>query len=85
MDVPPSPEDHIPDREALAAFVAHLREDHARHGDDWENPTLDRFLEALAAWITDAPGSYAHREQELPAGGDWTFFARALSAARFYE
>lgn len=43
------------------------------------------FLEALEAWVSDAPGWYANHGQELPANGDWTFFARALSAAGFYE
>ncbi|WP_455357375.1 DUF7660 family protein [Streptomyces sp. SYSU K217416] len=39
----------------------------------------------MAAWISDAPGWYAHRGQEMPPEGDWTFFARALSASRVYE
>lgn len=50
-----------------------------------EYRTLDSFLEALEAWVGDAPGWYANHGQELPADGDWTFMARALSAARFYE
>ncbi|MFG2637557.1 hypothetical protein ACGFX8_27565 [Streptomyces sp. NPDC048362] len=43
------------------------------------------FLEALEAWVGDAPGWYANQGQELPPEGDWTFMARALSAARSYE
>ncbi|MFE4959485.1 hypothetical protein ACFRCW_37240 [Streptomyces sp. NPDC056653] len=85
MDPLLSAEDHIPNREALAAFLARLREDHAQHGTEWENQTLDRFLEALGAWIADAQGSYTYLKQDLPLEGDWTFFARALSAARIYE
>ncbi|WP_405892283.1 hypothetical protein OG612_17365 [Streptomyces sp. NBC_01527] len=72
-------------REALAAFVERLRDDYAQHGEEWENPTLERFLEALGAWITDSPGWYANFGQEMPPEGDWTFFARALDAARIYE
>ncbi|MFC9744586.1 DUF7660 family protein [Streptomyces niveus] len=85
MDALLSAEDHIPNREAMAAFLVRLREDHERHGVEWENQTLDGFLEALGAWIADAQGSYANLEQELPPDGDWTFFARALNAARNYE
>ncbi|MFE7395095.1 hypothetical protein [Streptomyces sp. NPDC057582] len=85
MDPLLSAEDHIPNREALAAFLARLREDHAQHGAEWENQTLDRFLEALGAWIADAQGSYTYLKQDLPPEGDWTFFARTLSAARIYE
>ncbi|MGW1090100.1 DUF7660 family protein [Streptomyces sp. NPDC002596] len=85
MDPLLSAEDHIPNREALAALLARLREDHAQHGAEWENQTLDRFLEALGAWIADTQGSYTYLKQDLPPEGDWTFFARTLSAARIYE
>lgn len=35
--------------------------------------------------MADAQGSYTYLQQDLPPEGDWTFFARALSAARIYE
>lgn len=81
----PDPANEVRTREDLAAFVTTLRDDFVRSGTDWENPTLDRFLDALSAWITDAPGWYRNFGQELPAEGDWTFFARALAAAVVYE
>ncbi|MEU1408119.1 hypothetical protein ABZ471_38370 [Streptomyces sp. NPDC005728] len=84
MTNPLTPQDRIADREALCAFLARLRADY-ESGADWENGTLDAFLEALEAWISSAPGWYANHKQVLPAEGDWTFFARALTAARHYE
>ena len=39
----------IETREDLATFVAALRRDLLGSPDDWENPTLERYLEALAA------------------------------------
>ncbi|MGW0821644.1 DUF7660 family protein [Streptomyces sp. NPDC002845] len=51
----------------------------------WENRTLDRFLDALAAWIDDSPGWYRNFAKGLPEEGDWTFLARALQAATLYE
>ncbi|MDN3025757.1 hypothetical protein [Streptomyces sp. S.PB5] len=77
--------DEIPTREDLAAFVRALHEEYLQRGDEWENRTLDTFLEALSAWIDSAPGWYRNFGKELPAGGDWTFLARALSAATVYE
>ncbi|MFP3991341.1 hypothetical protein U9R90_28525 [Streptomyces sp. E11-3] len=73
------------DREALCGFLRRLRQDFETSGAQWENRTLDSFLEALEAWVSDAPGWYANHGQELPADGGWMFMARALSAARFYE
>jgi hypothetical protein len=55
------------------------------NGAAWENGTLDAFLEALEAWVSEAPGWYGNHGQDLPPQGDWTFFARALTAARVYE
>ncbi|MDQ0775848.1 hypothetical protein QF026_004314 [Streptomyces aurantiacus] len=80
-----TPNDHIADREALCAFLTRLRAEYDENGAEWENQTLDTFLEALDAWVSSAPGWYANHGQALPAEGDWTFFARALSAARHYE
>ncbi|NEB74662.1 hypothetical protein G3I40_05370 [Streptomyces sp. SID14478] len=83
--MPLEPHERLADREALSGFLRRLREDFEAAGAQWENRTLDTFLEALEAWVSDAPGWYANHDQELPADGDWQFIARALSAARFYE
>ncbi|MFI9604428.1 DUF7660 family protein [Streptomyces sp. NPDC004069] len=85
MTSPLAPDDHIGDREAFSAFLARLRADYATNGQQWENPTLDRFLEALEAWVADSPGWHRNFGHDLPPEGDWTFFARALDAARIYE
>ncbi|MFC3577580.1 hypothetical protein ACFOZ0_30825 [Streptomyces yaanensis] len=85
MTSPLAPDDHIGDREAFSAFLARLRADYAANGQQWENPTLDRFLEALEAWVAASPGWCRNFGHDLPPEGDWTFFARALDAARIYE
>jgi hypothetical protein len=77
--------DHVTSREELAQFVLALRTDLAEHPDEWENVTLDRYLEALAAYIADAPGWYRNNNIALPPNGDWTFFARVLAGAAIYE
>ncbi|MFE7708562.1 hypothetical protein ACFU6I_22825 [Streptomyces sp. NPDC057486] len=79
-----SPE-HVDSRADLAAFVRALHRSHAEEGSSWENEDLASFLEALAAWIEDADGWYRNAGRELPASGDWSFFARALRAATIYE
>jgi hypothetical protein len=54
-------------------------------GHAWENPTLDRYLEALAAWLTDLEGWYAHRQEPMPDQPDWSLVAQMLAAASVYE
>ncbi|MGW3242776.1 DUF7660 family protein [Streptomyces sp. NPDC001070] len=38
------PDEQIPDREAFITFLRELHDDFIQRGDEWENPTLDRFL-----------------------------------------
>ena len=42
----------------LVQFVARLRADLTENPDAWENPTLDRFLEAMAAWVAASDDYY---------------------------
>ncbi|MFI0989417.1 DUF7660 family protein [Streptomyces exfoliatus] len=79
-----SPE-NVASKDELASFVRSLHRDHVDGGEAWENADLARFLEALAAWVDDADGWYRNTGHELPADGDWRFFARALQAATMYE
>ena len=55
----------------IARMVADLR---ARPGE-WENHTLERFLEALAGYLGD----------QQPQSAEWSLFAEALVAATGYE
>ncbi|WP_420818475.1 DUF7660 family protein [Nocardioides speluncae] len=48
------------------------------------NPTLPRFLEALAAVIESIPQHYANAGQPVPAL-DWRHFVEMLVAATGYE
>ena len=79
------PANEVESRQDLADYILTLRDDFARRGQEWENATLDRYLEALAAWISASPNWYRNFGQELPRDGDWKFMARALSAAVVYE
>ncbi|MFF0598942.1 DUF7660 family protein [Streptomyces antibioticus] len=83
--MPLTPDDEVRSRDDLVCFVRELRQDCLRRGHEWENLTLDRFLEALAAWMDDSPGWYQNVGKEIPESGDWAFLARALRAATVYE
>ncbi|WP_198359044.1 DUF7660 family protein [Streptomyces fildesensis] len=85
MELPANPANEVDSREALVAHIIDLRADFLHRDDEWENPTLEQYLEALAPWIRSSPNWYRNFGQEMPVDGDWTFFARALSAAEIYE
>jgi hypothetical protein len=62
-----------------------LQDLHENH-DDWENPTLAMFLEALAAYTEAAPGAIAHNRLSIdPDKPSWQLFALILAGARVCE
>ena len=66
----------ISTREEFVRFVHALREELKTNGDDWDNPTLERYLDSLGNWVTDSTIS------DEPV---WRTMARALLAASRYE
>lgn len=75
----------IQSHEEMASFIRALRLDLVRNPHDWENGSLDVFLEALAAWIEDIDGYYLNKHEVIPNMVPWRIFADALLAAKIYE
>ena len=64
-----------------------MRADLAGRGSrEWENPTLDRFLEALEAVVDGLPGQASAKQGEAEAEqAAWALAAQVLVAATGYE
>jgi len=75
----------ISDKDSFADFLLALRENLMLDCSDWENPTLDRFLEAMEAWVR-AMESYSENtnDNEVKKPG-WKTFAKILLASKYYE
>ena len=67
---------NISTKEELATFIANLREDLAHNDGEWENVTLEAYLEAMEAWIADS---------EFGDEPPWRILAKVLLAAGRYE
>ncbi|MEU9890659.1 hypothetical protein [Sphaerisporangium sp. NPDC051011] len=80
----PNAAEAVNSREDLARYVEELQRE-LINGATWENDRLDRFLEALAAWISSSPGYYRNTGRPAPEDATWSFFANALGAATIYE
>jgi hypothetical protein len=76
---------NISSREELIAFIEVLHADLKDRPEKWENPTLDRFLGALASWTRDMDGYYAYKGETTPEVPTWRTFGEMLVAARIYE
>ena len=77
--------DSVATAEELATFVLALRADLLANEDAWENPTLERFLEALAAYLDDLNGWLANRGEPVPAEPTWKLVVHVLEGARLYD
>ena len=77
--------DSIASREDLADFVQALRDDLLSDPKSWENATLERFLEALAAWVRDMDGFFQNQGVSMPMQPSWKLVGDMLLAAKLYE
>jgi hypothetical protein len=74
---------HFPvwDSSDLAVVVAAVRSDLNEHPEQFANQRLDRYLEALQAWLVAYPLPYVDADRAVEDVGA-RFFADALLAAR---
>jgi hypothetical protein len=72
-------------REDLAEFVRQLVADLQSNPADWENRTLDDFLEAMSGWIDGMSGYFKNNNLPEPEHPSWSLVATMLGAARTYE
>ena len=59
---------------SLEALIQEFKDD----PDSWENPTLDRFLEAMHAWLSAV-------RTRVPDPPSWKLVEMMLKAAKIYE
>lgn len=77
--------DRIQSRDDLVKFIEGLVSDLHTQPDDWENPSLDRYLSAMARWLNDSDSFYKNQGSIPPATPEWKTIAEILAAARIYE
>jgi hypothetical protein len=65
-------------REDVVQALNELHADLRANPEGWENPTLDRFLEAMSAWLDSAK----LRQVNEPS---WELICDLLKAGKIYE
>ncbi|GAA4321033.1 DUF7660 family protein [Flaviaesturariibacter amylovorans] len=66
-------------------FVELLITDLRKNPSEWENKTLESYLEAIINWTEDMEGYYQNNDIPLPENISWKVFANILIAAKVYE
>ncbi|HEV2319502.1 MAG TPA: hypothetical protein VGV18_07115 [Verrucomicrobiae bacterium] len=75
----------IRSRADFAAFARALSADLHDNPETWENGSLERFLEALAAWAEDNGGYSPGQGKPPPKQPDWRIIGDMLMAAKAHE
>lgn len=65
-------------RDDVVLTLKSLLADLSRDRSSWENPSLERYLDAMAAWLDSA----RMRDTEKPS---WELICEMLEAAKVYE
>jgi hypothetical protein len=75
----------ISTREDLVNFLDVLKIDLDCHPEEWENISLEKFLESMAAWVRSLD-NYAKNTGDMESlTPNWKTFAKILYAAKIYE
>jgi phosphoenolpyruvate carboxylase len=84
-DIPDEDLERAASAEDVARIVEKMVADLEAHPTEWENHTLDSFLDALARCLDAQRQLYANTGRIYPASASWTLFAESLVAATGYE
>lgn len=80
------PDFRVTDRKSFIKFIDMLRVDLQTNPDNWENKTLDDFLEAISRYSEDIQGYYENTNQNINADHPaWQTFADIFRGAAIYE
>lgn len=76
----------ITSRKDFVEFLKLLHKYYTSKPEDWENNTLESFLEALSDYAEDISKYYKNTKQDRsPETADWQVFAEILKGAIVYE
>lgn len=67
-------------------FIENLKTDFIENKEQWENNTIEDYLEAVSRYTEDIDGYYKNTNQEIDLEKvDWKIFADVLKGSSIYE
>jgi hypothetical protein len=72
-------------RADLAGFIDRLADSLVEEPGDWENDSLEDFLRAWSAWLSDMDGYFINNGWAVPESPTWELIADMLLGAKVYE
>ena len=76
----------VTDRKSFVKFIELLHVDLHTNPTEWENKTLEEFLEAMTRYAEDIQGYYDNTNQAVNADeASWQLFADIFKGSTMYE
>ncbi|WP_313385426.1 hypothetical protein [Chishuiella sp.] len=76
----------VTNRQSFIKFIELLRQDFLENPNEWENKTIDDFLDAISSYSEDIQGYYDNMKLNINADdANWSTFADILKGAKIYE
>lgn len=76
---------NIRNREDFVSFLGELQKDFQDNKGEWENTTVDSYLNAVSAWVADSDEYYINQNQQQPENMNWKAIAEMLISGKYYE
>jgi hypothetical protein len=76
---------NINNKNDLARFIQLLISDLKNNENEWENISLEDYLESMSAWLLDSDGLSLNLGEEMPKQPNWSTIGKILLAAKYYE
>ncbi|MEO6315864.1 MAG: hypothetical protein ABIU63_17735 [Chitinophagaceae bacterium] len=74
--------DQVSSKEDFISFLQKLQQDYRINKNEWENPDLPRYFEAMEAFLEGSTNEAFNKIDFIPS---WSLFANILLVASVYE
>ncbi len=73
-------------KQQFIEFIENLRTDFIQNKEQWENKTIEDYLEAISRYTEDIDGYYKNINQHIDLEKvDWKIFSDILKGSSVYE
>ena len=69
----------------LIKFLGMLAEDKRNNLEEWENQSIENYLESIQSWIEDGERFYKDNSTESTENINWNFIATIFYVGKIYE
>lgn len=75
----------IKTKQELIVFIKSLRDDFKHDKENWQNLTLEAYLESMEAWLNDSGDRPMNTGKKIEELSKWELVATILYAGKIYE